>query len=49
MFKENLVEFIRSVREGRSRLPFEKTENIIRTLIEGKESLEQEGKIIFLK
>ena len=36
MFKENLVEFIRSVREGRSRLPFEKTENIIRTLIAGK-------------
>lgn len=48
MFKENLVEFIRSVREGRSRLPFEKTENIIRTLIGAKESLEQQGRIINL-
>ena len=48
MFKENLVEFIRSVREGRSRLLFEKTENIIQTLIAAKESLEQEGKIIKL-
>jgi predicted dehydrogenase len=49
MFKENLVEFIRSVREGGSRLPFEKTENIIRTLIAAKESLEQGGKKINLK
>jgi len=48
MFKENLVEFIRSVREGRSRLHFEKTENIIRTLIGAKESLEQQGRIINL-
>lgn len=48
MFKENLVEFIRSVREGKSRLPFEKTENIIRTLICAKESLEQHGKIVDL-
>jgi predicted dehydrogenase len=48
MFKENLVEFIRSVREGRSRLPFEKTENIIRTLIAAKESLEHDGRIINL-
>jgi predicted dehydrogenase len=49
MFKENLVEFIRSVREGRSRLPFEKTENIIRTLIGAKESLKLGGKTIHLK
>lgn len=48
MFKENLVEFIRSVQEGQSRLPFEQTENIIQTLICAKESLEQQGKIIDL-
>ena len=48
MFRDNLIEFIRSVREGRSRLPFEKTENIIRTLIGAKESLEQGGKTIDL-
>jgi predicted dehydrogenase len=48
MFKENLVEFIRSVREGHSRLPFAKTENIIRTLIGAKQSLELGGKIIYL-
>lgn len=49
MFKENLHEFIRSVREGRSRLPFEKTENIIHTLIGAKESLEQGGVIVDLR
>jgi predicted dehydrogenase len=48
MFKENLVEFIRSVRESRSRLPFEKTENIIRTLISAIESLKLGGKMIHL-
>ncbi len=49
MFKENLNEFVKSVTEGKSRLPFEKTENIIKTLIGAKESLEQNGKIISLK
>ena len=48
MFRDNLIEFIRSVGEGRSRLPFEKTENIIRTLIGAKESLEQGGRTIDL-
>jgi hypothetical protein len=48
MFKENLTEFVKSVGEGRSRLPFEKTENIIRTLIGAVESLKQNGKIIDL-
>ena len=48
MFRENLDEFIRSVREGRSCLPFENTENIIRTLIGAKESLESGGKTIHL-
>ena len=48
MFRDNIIEFIRSVEEGRSRLEFDKTENIIRTLIAGKESLEQGGKKIML-
>ena len=48
MFKENINEFIRSVQEGKSRLSFEKTENIIRTLIAAKESLQLNGKKIYL-
>jgi len=46
MFRDNIIEFIRSVQEGKSRLPFEKTANIIRVLIAGKESLEKGGKKI---
>jgi predicted dehydrogenase len=48
MFRDNIIEFIRSVEEGKSRLEFKKTENIIRTIIAGKESLEEGGKTIFL-
>ncbi len=48
MFRDNIIEFIRSVEDGKSRLEFKKTENIIRTIIAGKESLEQGGKTIFL-
>ncbi|MCK5462854.1 MAG: Gfo/Idh/MocA family oxidoreductase [Bacteroidales bacterium] len=48
MFKENINEFIRSVREGQARLAFEKTENIIRTLIGAQDSLECGGKTIHL-
>lgn len=46
MFRNNLIEFIRSVRQSKPRLSFSKTENIIRTLIAGKESLRQNGKTI---
>lgn len=46
MFKSNIAEFVRSVQQGKSRLDFTKTENVIRTLIAGKESLEQGGKTI---
>ncbi len=48
MFKENLIEFVKSVGEGKPRLAFEKTERIIRTLIAAKESLELDGKTIRL-
>jgi len=49
MFRDTIIEFLRSVKEGKSRLEFHKTENIIRTLIAGKESLEQGGKTIIMK
>jgi len=49
MFRNNIIEFVRSVQQGKSRLEFAKTENIIRTLIAGKDSLEQGGKTILLK
>ena len=48
MFRDNIIEFIRSVQEGKPRLLFNKTERIIRTLIGANESLEQGGKIINL-
>jgi predicted dehydrogenase len=49
MFRDNIIEFIRSVQEGKARLPFEKTENIIRTLIAASESLKTGGKTVTLK
>ncbi len=48
MFRDNIIEFIRSVREGVPRLAFHKTVNIISTLIAAKDSLEQGGKKIVL-
>ena len=48
MFRDNIIEFIRSVNEGKSRLDFGKTENIIRTLLAANESLQQGGKTIRL-
>lgn len=48
MFRDNIIEFIRSVNEGKPRLPFYKTENIIRTLIGANDSLQQGGKTIYL-
>jgi predicted dehydrogenase len=48
MFRDNIIEFIRSVQEGKSRLSFAKTGQIIRTLIAANESLQQGGKIIRL-
>ena len=48
MFRDNIVEFVRSVQEGKPRLPFAKTETIIRTLLAGHDSLDQGGAIIYL-
>jgi predicted dehydrogenase len=46
MFRNNIIEFIRSVEEGRPRLEFAKTEQIVKTLIAGNGSLKQGGKKI---
>ena len=46
MFRDNLIEFIRSVRQGEPRLAFSKTENIIRALIAGQESLAHGGSLV---
>jgi predicted dehydrogenase len=48
MFRDNIIEFIRSVQEGKPRLEFAKTEQIIKTLIAGNESLKQGGKKIII-
>jgi predicted dehydrogenase len=46
MFRDNIIEFIKSVQEGKPRIEFCKTEQIIKTLIAGEESLKQGGKEI---
>ena len=48
MFRDNIIEFVRSVQEGKARLPFDKTERILRTLIGANESMEQGGAVISL-
>lgn len=48
MFRDNIIEFIRSVQEGKPRLDFSKTEQIIKTLIAGDESGKQGGKKIMI-
>ena len=48
MFRDNVIEFVRSVNEGKPRLEFRKTEAIIRTLIAANDSLAQGGKTITL-
>ena len=48
MFRDNIIEFIRSVQGGKPILAFDKTENIIRVLIAANESREQGGKTIVL-
>ena len=48
-FRNTLVEVIRSFEQGKPRLDFAITKNVITALIAGQESLEQNGKIIELK
>lgn len=48
MFRDNIIEFIRSVNEGKPRLDFRKTEQIIRVMMAAEESLNAGGKLINL-
>ena len=48
MFRDNIIEFVRSVEDGKPRLLFEKTEMIIKTLIGAMESLEKGGEKVYL-
>jgi predicted dehydrogenase len=43
MFRDNIIEFLRSVEEGKPRLSFDKTAHIIKIIIAAKESMEQGG------
>jgi predicted dehydrogenase len=48
MFRDNIIEFIRSVQDGKPRIDFFKTEQIIKTIIAGEESMKQGGKKIMI-
>ncbi len=48
MFRDNIIEFIRSLQAGKPRLEFRKTEQIIKVVIAGHQSLQQNGKKIYL-
>lgn len=48
MFRDNIIEFIRSLQEGKPRLEFRKTEQIIKVVIAGHQSLQQNGRKIYL-
>lgn len=49
MFRDNIIEFIRSVNEGQSRLDFAKTINVINVIIAAQKSREAGGAIISIK
>ncbi len=46
MFRDNIIEFVKSVEQGTSRLSFDKTENILRVIIAAIESSKLGGKTI---
>ena len=48
MFRDNIIEIVRSVQEGEPRLDFEKTYRLMRVIIGAKESFLQGGKTILL-
>jgi hypothetical protein len=48
MFRDNIIEFVRSVQEGKPRLTFDKTQRIIKIIIAAEESREQGGREVFL-
>ncbi len=48
MFRDNIIEFIRSVQEGKPRIDFRKTGQIIKVMIGAEESLQAGGKLVNL-
>lgn len=48
MFRDNIIEFIRSVKEGKPRLDFNKTRQIIQVMIGAEKSLNSGGTLINL-
>jgi predicted dehydrogenase len=48
MFRDNIIEFVRSVEEGKPRLSFDKTVNIMQIIIAAVESREQGGELIVI-
>lgn len=49
MFRDNIIEFIRSVKEGKPRLAFAKTRNIINVIVAAEKSRTASGKVITIK
>ena len=49
MHRDSLIEFIKSVKQGKPRLAFENTLNILRTQIAAVDSLEKNGKTVQVK
>lgn len=49
MFRDNIIEFIRSVKEGKPRLAFAKTRNIINVIVAAEKSRAASGKVITIK
>jgi len=48
MFRDNIIEFIRSVEEGKPRISFKKTETIVKTLMAAITSFEKGGETMYL-
>ncbi|MBD1432913.1 Gfo/Idh/MocA family oxidoreductase [Sphingobacterium sp. DN00404] len=48
MFRDNMIEFVRSVQEGKPRLDFKKTQQLMAILIGAKESYDQGGRVVLL-
>ena len=49
MFRDTIIEFLRAVVDGKSRITFGKTYNIINTLVAADESLKQGGRTIKIR
>ena len=48
MFRDNIIEFVRSVEQGKPRLEFSKTENIMKIIIAARQSREEGGGVVYL-